>query len=146
MKVVIQRVNYASVSVENKLISKINKGLLIFVGIGKNDNQKDIEYIIRKILNLRIFDTTEKFMDKNVKDLDLEILSVSQFTLCVNFRKGNRPSFDMSMPSKEAAKFYRKFFLKLKEKYPKAKDGIFGAYMDIKLSNDGPVTIILDSK
>jgi len=145
MRAVIQRVNNASVTIDDKVISKVNKGLLVLIGIHKDDTQKDCEYLIRKILNLRIFEGEKSFVDKSVKDLDLEILLVSQFTLYADCTKGNRPSFDKAMSSKEAKVFYQNFIENFRKEYPKIKDGIFGAYMQISLTNDGPVTIILDS-
>ena len=145
MRAVIQRVNSASVEVEGKLISKIEKGLLVLVGIHKEDTQKDAGYIIRKILNLRVFESEKSFMDKSVQDLELEILLVSQFTLYADLRKGNRPSFDKAMPPAQAKIFYENFVEKFRENYPKTKDGVFGAYMQVSLVNDGPLTIILDN-
>ena len=145
MRVVIQRVNSASVDVDGKLVSSISKGLLVLVGIRSGDMDSDIDYIIKKILNIRIFESQKSFMDKCVQDLGLEILCVSQFTLYGNCNKGNRPSFDKAMSPKEAKLFYDKFLEKLKQNYSKVSDGIFGAYMQVSLVNDGPVTIILDS-
>lgn len=142
MKVVIQRVKEASVLVDNNLISSIKRGVLIFIGINLNDTIEDSQYIIKKILNLRIFENKEKIMDKSVKDLDLEILLVSQFTLCADLRKGNRPSFDKAMPPKEAKIFYDNFVKDFKKNYSKVKEGVFGAYMQVNLINYGPVTII----
>jgi D-tyrosyl-tRNA(Tyr) deacylase len=145
MRAVIQRVNSASVEVDGKLVSSIDKGLLVLVGIEKEDTSRDSEYLIRKILNLRIFDDQEKFLDKSVQDLGLQVLLVSQFTLYGSCKKGNRPSFDKAMPPKEAKVFYSDFVEKFKQSYSKVKDGIFGAYMQVSLVNDGPVTIVLDS-
>ena len=145
MRAVIQKVNAASVEVDGKLVSSIEKGLLVLVGIERQDTPKDSEYLVRKILNLRIFDDQEKFLDKSVQDLSLEVLLVSQFTLYGSCKKGNRPSFDKAMPPKEAKVFYQDFVEKFKQNYFKVKDGIFGAYMQVSLVNDGPVTIILDS-
>ncbi len=145
MRVVIQRVDSASVSVDNKVVSAVNKGLLIFVGIHKDDTQKHSDYLIKKILNLRLFDADNKFASKSLKDLDLEILLVSQFTLYADCKKGSRPSFDKAMPPRDAKVFYQNFINKFKNEYPKIKNGIFGAYMKVSLINDGPVTIILDS-
>ena len=145
MKAIIQRVDSASVSVDEKIISEIKKGLLILIGIHKDDKQEDADYLMRKILSLRIFDDQEKFMDKSVNDFNLEILFVSQFTLCASCKKGNRPSFDKAMSPKDAKVFYQNFVEKFKQNYSKVKDGIFGAYMKVNLINDGPVTIILES-
>ena len=145
MKVVIQRVKSASVEVDGDLISSIGQGLLVLVGIHKEDTQKDSDYIIKKILSLRFFESEKSFMDKSVQDLNLEVLLVSQFTLYGNCKKGARPSFDKAMPPKEAKIFYENFVEKFKQQHSKVKDGIFGAYMQVSLVNDGPVTIILDS-
>lgn len=146
MRALIQRVNKASVYVNEKLISSIQKGLLVFVGIKKDDTDKDSEYLIRKILNLRIFDGEKSFIDKSVKDLDLEILLVSQFTLYADCKKGNRPSFNKTMSSSQAKIFYQNFLQNFKRQYSKIKEGIFGAYMQIELVNDGPVTLIVSNK
>ncbi len=145
MKAIIQRVDSASVKVDEKIVSEIKKGLLILIGIHKDDKQEDADYLIRKILNIRIFDDQEKFMDKSVNDFNLEILFVSQFTLYASCKKGNRLSFDKAMPPKDAKVFYQNFVENFKQNYSKVKDGIFGAYMKVNLINDGPVTIILDS-
>ncbi len=145
MKAVIQRVNSASVEVENKLISRIEKGLLVLLGFKVDDTHNESEYLIKKITNLRIFGDDKGFMNSSAKDLDLEVLLVSQFTLYGNCKKGNRPSFSEAMPPAEAEKFYNEFVEKFKTVHPKTKTGTFGAYMKVELINDGPVTIILDS-
>ncbi len=145
MRVVIQRVNQASVEIDGKLVSKIDKGLLVLVGIKSNDTLDQCDYLINKILNLRIFEDEHFKMNKSVSDLNLEILLVSQFTLYADCKKGNRPSFINAMPPAQAKEFYQKFVDQFKQKYTKVKDGIFGAYMKVNLINDGPVTIILDS-
>jgi D-aminoacyl-tRNA deacylase len=145
MKTVIQRVKQACVSSENKLISKINRGLLVLIGFKQNDTHQNSEYIIKKITNLRIFSDKKNLMDKSIKDLNLEILLVSQFTLYADCKKGNRPSFSKAMPPQEAEIFYTEFVHKLKEVYPNIKTGIFGANMNVELINDGPVTIILEN-
>lgn len=145
MKAVIQKVKSASVHVEQKLISEIQKGYLIFVGIHENDAQNDIDYITKKILNLRLFKSKNSYFDKSIKDIDGQILFVSQFTLYGDIKKGNRPSFSKAMSSDKAKSFYEDFLKGFKTFYPKIKDGLFGANMQIFLINDGPVTIILDS-
>ncbi|MFH1644355.1 MAG: D-aminoacyl-tRNA deacylase [bacterium] len=145
MRVLIQKVNQASVLVDEKLISEIGKGLLVFVGIKADDSEKDSDYLINKIFNLRIFEDENFKMNKSVLDLNLEILLVSQFTLYADCKKGNRPSFINAMPPTQAKEFYSNFIEQFRKKYPKIQDGIFGAYMKINLINDGPVTIILDS-
>lgn len=145
MRALIQRVNFAKVKVEDKEVSKIDKGLLVFIGFSNKDTDKDLEYIIKKIKNLRIFEDENFKMNLSVIDKNYEILVVSQFTLYGDCRKGNRPSFDDSLSSKEAKVLYNKF-LKLFEKEDICiKTGIFQADMKVSLENDGPVTIQLDS-
>ena len=147
MRVVIQRVLNASVHVNEKKVSSIKKGLLIFVGFEINDNIIDCDWIANKILNLRIFSHKENSMELSVKDVKGEILIVSQFTLHAKTKKGNRPSFIKSAKSETSKTLYDKFILTIKELYKnKISQGIFGADMKIRLENDGPVTIIIDSK
>ena len=143
MKVVIQRVKEASVSIDGKIISKINNGLLLFVGFKIYDNVDDIDYMVDKILNLRIFEDNDK-MNLSVKDVQGGILSVSQFTLYADTKKGCRPSFTSAMKYDDAIKMYDIFNDKLKKKYDNIETGIFGADMKINLINDGPVTILLE--
>lgn len=145
MKSVVQRVNSASVTVDGKLISQIDKGLLALVGLYIKDTEKDIDFMIKKILNLRIFPGDAKPINKSVLDLNLEILLVSQFTLYGDCTEGNRPSFIEAMPPEKAKIFYEFFIEKFKRNYPKIKEGIFGADMQVSLINDGPVTILLES-
>lgn len=143
MKILIQRVKQASVTIENTLYSQINKGYLIFLGIEKNDSEDKIEWLINKILNLRIFENDEGKMTHSIIDIQGEILLVSQFTLCGNCKKGNRPSFDDAMPPQEAQILYEKFVQELSQK-TEVKTGVFGAMMDITLINDGPVTFMIE--
>jgi len=145
MRVVIQRVERAFVEIEGKPISKIGKGLLVLVGIKTDDTQKDSEYLIKKILNIRIFEDEKHPMNKSVLDLNLEILLVSQFTLYADCKRGNRPSFIGAMSPELAKVFYNNFVEKFRQQSPKVQDGIFGAHMKVNLINDGPVTIILES-
>lgn len=145
MKLIIQRVLTASVSVDNKLVNTINKGLLIFVGFHANDSIEDIVYLTNKVINLRIFEDENNKMNLSIKDINGEILSISQFTLYANTKKGNRPSFIDSLEPIKASKYYEIFNNFLNENI-KTKTGIFGADMKINLINDGPVTIIIDSK
>lgn len=145
MKVVIQRCKYASVTVDNKLINKIENGLLVLVGFTHDDNIEDINYIVRKTLNLRIFDDENGIMNKSVIDVQGKILSISQFTLYGNTKEGNRPSYTNAMKGEDAIKLYELFNEKLNESIP-TLSGIFGAEMKIELLNDGPITIIIDSK
>ena len=144
MKVVIQRVKQASVKVDNKLINKIDQGLLLLVGFANDDKEEDILVAIRKIVNLRIFADENNLMNKSILDVKGKILSISQFTLYANLQKGNRPSFKESMDYSKAQELYNLFNQKLNEFVP-TYAGIFGADMEINLINDGPVTIILDT-
>ena len=147
MRVVIQRVLNASVRVNEKKVSSIKKGLLIFVGFEINDNTTDCDWIANKILNLRIFSSKENKMELSVKDVKGDVLIVSQFTLHAKTKKGNRPSFIKSAKSETSKTLYDKFILTIKKLYKsKISQGIFGADMKIRLENDGPVTIIIDSK
>lgn len=146
MRAILQRVNFASVEVDKKEVSRINKGLLLFVGFGKNDTIEDLNYIFRKVVNLRIFEDNNSKMNLSVIDKSYEILIVSQFTLYSDCRKGNRPSFDNSLSSIEAREKYEEFLEIFKENNISVKTGIFQADMKVLLENDGPVTMQLDSK
>ena len=143
MKILIQRVKQASVTIENTLYSQIDKGYLIFLGIEKDDSEDKIEWLVNKILNLRIFENDEGKMTHSIIDVQGEILLVSQFTLCGNCKKGNRPSFDNAMLPKEAEILYEKFINVLSENIT-VKTGSFGAMMDVALINDGPVTFMIE--
>ena len=145
MRVVVQRVKKSSVSVNKKVVGKIDNGLMILVGFTYNDNIKDLEYMIKKVLNLRIFDDENGVMNKNVLEVGGSILSISQFTLYADTKKGNRPSYIKALKSDEATILYNKFNELLNEKI-KVETGIFGAEMEVSLINDGPITIILDSE
>ncbi len=145
MKVVIQRCQSGSVSVNNKLINKIGKGFVILVGIAKDDNEEDIDYLVRKILNLRVFDDEKGIMNKSIQEINGEILSISQFTLQAGTKDGNRPSYINAMRSEKSIVLYEQFNQKLNEQI-KTYPGVFGAEMLINIENDGPVTIIIDSK
>lgn len=147
MRVLIQRVKKATVTINNTVKSKINRGLLVFVGIENADNEEDIEWLGQKIVNLRIFNDEKGIMNESIKDCGYEILIVSQFTLHASTKKGNRPSYihaakpDISLP------LYDRFCANLSNKLGKpAKTGEFGAEMEVSLINDGPVTIWIDSK
>lgn len=145
MKVVIQRCNNGSVSVNEKLINKIDKGYVILVGFHITDTLEDIDYIVRKIINLRVFDDENGVMNKSIIDVNGEILSISQFTLQANTKEGNRPSYIEAMKGDKAIELYHLFNEKLNE-YVKTYEGVFGADMLVKIDNDGPITIIIDSK
>jgi len=142
----IQRVKKCEVLVEKKIISQIKKGMLIFVGIEKNDSNLDIEYIVKKTLNLRIFSDENNNMNLSVKDINGEILVVSQFTLCADIKHGRRPSFIKAEKPKQANVIYEKILKRLKDTNLNIKSGIFGENMNVNISNDGPVTFIINSK
>ncbi len=145
MRVVIQRVNEASVTIDNKVYNSINNGFMVLVGFTEGDNSLDIDYIVKKIVNLRIFDDENGVMNKSILDTNGSILSISQFTLYANTKKGNRPSYIDALKGELSTKLYDEFNEKLNEIVP-TKTGIFGADMKVSLVNDGPVTIIIDSK
>lgn len=147
MRVVIQRVSEASVKIEGELVSAIKKGILILVGIEDSDLPEDIDWLATKITQLRIFDDENGVMNLSVKDIDGEILIVSQFTLHASTKKGNRPSYIRASKPDFAIPMYEKFIQKTEELLgKKAGTGKFGAMMDVALINDGPVTIIIDTK
>lgn len=144
MRVVIQRVKNASVLINNNKTNSINKGYVIFLGFKNSDTIKDIEYIVNKIEKLRIFEINNK-MNLSIKDINGEILLISQFTLYGDVRKNNRPSFTDCMEYEEAKDLYNVFIEKLKETSISFKTGEFGSDMEVSLVNNGPITIIIDS-
>ena len=144
MRLLIQRVNRASVSVEGTLISIIGKGLLIFLGIGHNDTQAHADYLAKKAANLRIFEDDEGKMNLSVKDIGGEVLLISQFTLYADTNKGNRPGFSDSAPPKKAEALYEHFGSSLNAFGVPTKLGKFGALMEIELLNFGPATFLLE--
>ena len=147
MKTVIQRVSQASVTIDSKIVATIQKGLLVLVGIEDADNQEDINWLCQKIANLRIFGDEDEVMNLSVKDIDGEIIVVSQFTLQASTKKGNRPSYIKAAKPEVAIPLYEQFVRQLeKELGKKVQTGIFGADMEVSLLNDGPVTIVIDSK
>lgn len=147
MRVIVQRVKKASVTVENKLISKIDNGLLVFVGIEDNDSTEDMDWLANKICNLRILDDSNKIMNLSILDTKGDILAVSQFTLMASTKKGNRPSYIKASKPDFALPMYEQFCNKLSKTIDKqVLKGVFGADMQIELINDGPVTISIDSK
>ena len=145
MRIIVQRVKKASVEVKNKIVGKIDNGLLLLVGFTHDDTETDIDYLVKKVLNLRIFDDENGVMNKNVLDANGSILSVSQFTLYADTKKGNRPSYVRAMKGEDAIKLYEMFNSKLSNSI-KVETGIFGAEMGVELINDGPITIILNSR
>lgn len=147
MRILIQRVKNASVTVDNELILLINKGLLIFVGIGEDDNDEDIQWLAKKIANIRLFDDENGVMNKSVIDINGEVLAVSQFTLMASTKKGNRPSYIKAAKPEISVPLYEKFCTETEIAINKPiKRGVFGADMKVDLLNDGPVTIFIDSK
>ena len=145
MRVVVQKVKESSVSVDNKVVNKIGKGLCILVGFTQDDDIKDIEYMVKKVVNLRIFEDENDVMNKSGLEVGGEILSISQFTLYGDTKKGNRPSYIKALNGEQAVKLYDKFNELLNEQI-KTLPGIFGADMTVSIVNDGPTTIIIDSK
>lgn len=146
MKSVIQRVKSASVEVDGKIVGRIGRGLLVLLGIGQGDTEEDIRWMVEKIINLRIFEKEDGKFDESLLDIRGELLVVSQFTLYGDASKGRRPSFSDAMGTKEAREFFEVFVKKAREKVGKVETGIFQASMDVHLVNDGPVTLIVDSK
>lgn len=147
MKIIIQRVKEASVTVENKIISKIKKGVLILLGIGNEDTIEDVKWLTNKIVNLRIFNDANAVMNLSLKDVNGEAIVVSQFTLMASTKKGNRPSYIKAAKPEISMPLYEQFVEQLeKELEKKVGTGVFGADMKVQLINDGPVTITIDSK
>ena len=146
MRIVLQRVLNSSVKVEEKVVGKIDQGLLVLVAFTKEDTMDEIKYMVNKIINLRIFDDEEKVMNKSLIDINGSILSVSQFTLYADSKKGNRPSYKTALESNEAKKLYEKFNDEFRKLHVKIETGIFGADMQVSLINDGPVSIILEKE
>lgn len=144
MKVVVQRSKEASVTIDNKIVGSIDKGLVLLVGFTQNDTSKEIDYIVDKIVNLRIFDDEFGVMNKSILEVGGSILSISQFTLYADTKKGRRPSYVNALNSKEASKLYDEFNQKLSNHPLKVATGIFGADMQVSLINDGPITIIIE--
>ena len=147
MKVVIQRVSQATVKVSDKIISEIKLGFLILLGVEKSDSKEDINWLVSKILNLRVFSDNELKMNLSIKDINGEIIVVSQFTLHAKTKKGNRPSYIKAANPKQAEPLYEEFISLLKnESKVSVQSGVFGANMQVDIVNEGPVTIIMDSK
>lgn len=145
MRVVVQRSGNSEVIVNNNIVGKIDKGLVVLVGFTQGDSLNDIEYLVKKIINLRIFPDDKGLLNKSILDIKGRILSISQFTLYADTKKGNRPSFIKALNKDEALNLYNMFNDCLK-KYVSVETGIFGADMLVKINNEGPITIIIDSK
>lgn len=147
MRAVVQRVSQSKVVVEGQTVGSIQKGLMVLLGIGQDDTLKDVEYLANKVANLRIFEDENEKMNLSVLDVKGEILVISQFTLYGDCRKGYRPSFTDAAPPELANRLYEAFVRYLREKYPvKVETGIFRATMHVEIHNEGPVTILLESR
>ncbi len=145
MKMVIQRVSKASVTVEQNVVSSIGKGFLVFLGVGKDDTKEDADKLIKKLIGLRIFPDESDKINLALKDVSGEVLIVSQFTLYADCRKGFRPSFTNAAPPEHAESLYQYVLEKIRQEIPKVGEGVFGAHMEVALINDGPFTILLES-
>jgi len=146
MRIILQRVKQASVEIDGEIAGQIGQGLLVLLGAGKEDSAEDVEYLVEKILGLRIFQDEAGKMNLSVTDIDGEVLVVSQFTLYGDCRKGRRPSFDKAAPPELAEDLYEMFVERIRDFGVPVQTGKFGAMMDVHLTNWGPVTIMLDSK
>jgi D-aminoacyl-tRNA deacylase len=146
MRTVIQRVRRAAVTVDGQITGSISKGLLVFLGVGKNDTQADIDFIADKVVNLRIFEDADGKMNRSVRDIEGGVLLISQFTLFGDCRKGRRPDFTAAGAPELAKQLYEQTITAIKERSVPVETGIFAAHMDIDSINDGPVTLTLDSR
>ncbi len=146
MRIVLQRVRQASVSVDGEVTGAISAGLLILLGVAKPDTQADVDFLAEKVVNLRIFADEQGKTNRSVKEVEGGILVVSQFTLYGDCRKGRRPSFDDAAPPEHANNLYRSFVERLRSENLKVETGVFQAHMQVSLVNDGPVTFVLESK
>jgi len=146
MKVVIQRVSESEVVVENQSVGKIGKGFMLLIGIDENDEKQDADWLVQKILNLRVFGDEEGKLNLSVLDIKGELLCISQFTLIADYKKGNRPSFIKAAKPDKAVPLFEYFKEEMAKSGLKTESGIFGADMKVSLVNDGPVTIVMDSK
>ena len=145
MKIVVQRVDNASVTIENELFSSIDRGYLVLFGAEKNDTKEQADWLANKLCALRCFPDENEKMNLSIKDINGEMLIVSQFTLCADIKKGTRPSFDNAMKPDEAKRMYEYFISKVQEHEIPVKTGVFGAHMQINLLNNGPVTFIINA-
>ena len=145
MRIIVQRCDKAEVRVEGNVVGKINYGMMLLVSFTYGDTEKEIDYLVNKVLNLRIFDDENVVMNKSILDINGEILSISQFTLYANTSKGNRPSYIDALKGEDAIKLYDMFNEKLKSKIH-TETGVFGAEMKVDFINDGPITILLEKE
>lgn len=145
MKAVIQRVSEASVKVDGKIVGEINTGFMLLVGIDENDEKTDADWLVQKILNLRVFSDENDKLNLSIKDINGEILCISQFTLIADYKKGNRPSFIKAAKPDKAIPLFEYFKEEFSKSGLKVESGIFGANMKVSLTNDGPVTIVMDT-
>ena len=146
MKIVLQRVSEASVEVDNQIVGAIEKGLMLLIGVDETDESSDADWLVKKIIDVRVFSDDDGKMNHSVKDIDGEILCISQFTLISDYKKGNRPSYIKAAKPDKAIPLFEYFKDELKNSGLKIESGIFGADMKVSLINDGPVTLVFDSK
>ena len=146
MRAVVQRVSHADVTVDNEIVGRAGQGLLVLIGVGKGDTEKDAKYLAEKIVNLRIFEDEAQKMNLSLLDIKGDVLAVSQFTLYGDVRKGRRPGFDQAAPPDEANRLYEEFVAACRALGAPVQTGVFQADMKVSLINDGPVTILLDSE
>jgi D-tyrosyl-tRNA(Tyr) deacylase len=146
MRAVVHRVKEAKIEVDNRIVGSIGQGLLVYLGIGKDDSEKDVEFVADKLVNLRIFADQNEKMNLSVLDVQGAILLVSQFTLYGDCRKGRRPGFDLAGEPETAERLYKRTIEALRQKDVTVETGVFAAHMDVSSVNDGPVTFLLDSK
>ena len=145
MKIVLQRVSEANVKVDNQIVGAIEKGLMLLIGVDETDESSDADWLVKKIIDVRVFSDDDGKMNHSVKDIDGEILCISQFTLISDYKKGNRPSYIKAAKPDKAIPLFEYFKDELKKSGLKIESGIFGADMKVSLLNDGPVTLVLDS-
>lgn len=145
MIALLQRVSYAEVTVKNQIIGEIDQGLLIFIGVFNHDTEKDVQFLVDKISGFRIFNDENDKMNLSVQDTKGSVLVVSQFTLCADWKKGRRPSFIHAATPEKGEQLYNEFIYHLSQKGIHVESGSFGAMMDVKLTNDGPATFVLDT-
>lgn len=146
MKVVLQRVSEAHVKVDNEMVGKIEKGLMLLIGVDETDEISDADWLVKKVLDVRVFSDEDGKMNHSVKDINGEILCISQFTLISDYKKGNRPSYIKAAKPDKAIPLFEHFKDEIKKSGLKTESGIFGADMKVSLINDGPVTLVFDSK